>query len=404
MAGRPSNPGPPQGPALEVGRAFLKLGLGSFGGPIAHLGYFRHEFVLRRRWLDERSFSELVALCKFLPGPTSSQVGFAIGLGRAGYPGALAAFAGFTLPSALLLGAFAWAAGAVPTMLACALGHGLGLAAVAVVTQAVSGMACAHCPDRARALIALLAAALTLAVASAAMQIAAIACGALLGLGLRPAGPGPGAGPPPLGVSAQAGIAAFGLFIALLIALPLLGSATRAPSVLLFDAFYRSGALVFGGGHVVLPLLREAFVTPGLVTDSEFLAGYGAAQAVPGPLFSFAAYLGAIARPEPHGVGGALLGLCGIFFPGFLILLATLPFWDRLRRRPGAQAAVAGANAAVVGILGAVLVGSIVPSAVQSPADVAIAAVAVALLIRVGAAPIAAVALCGVAGLASFAS
>jgi chromate transporter len=403
MAESPSNAGRRPGSALEVGRAFLGLGLRSFGGPIAHLGYFRREFVLRRRWLDEHTYSELIALCQFLPGPTSSQVGVAIGLGRAGYPGALAAFAGFTLPSALLLGGFAWGAEAAAGPPMAALAHGLGLAAVAVVTQAVAGMARVHCPDRIRGAIAWLAAAIVLAGASAATQVGAIALGAALGAALCRTGQPIAGSSPPRAVSARAGGAALGAFVALLFVLPLAARLAESQWLRLLDAFYRAGALVFGGGHVVLPLLREAFVAPGWVTDADFLAGYGAAQAVPGPLFSFAAYLGAIARPGWYGLGGALLGVVGLFLPGMLLLIATLPFWDRIRPRSGAPAAIAGANAAVVGVLGAALVGSIVPSAIQGPADLAIAAAAIALLMRAQATPIVVVALCALGGFVSLA-
>ncbi len=324
------------GSAREVLLAFTRLGVTSFGGPIAHLGYFRAEFVERRRWLDDRAFTDLVALCQFLPGPASSQTGFALGLLRAGLPGALAAWIGFTLPSAVLLVLFAYGA----RFIGAGLLHGLQLVAVAVVAQAVWGMARTLCPDRPRAAIATLAAVLLLLAPGAGAQIGAIVLGALAGLAIG-AEPGPPASALVSAVGRRAGAACLALY-ALLLVLPL-------PP--LFAAFYRSGALVFGGGHVVLPLLRDAVVTPGFVSDSAFLAGYGAAQAVPGPLFTFAAYLGAVAA----GLPGAALALVAIFLPGMLALLGTLPFWDALRTRKRAQAAMRGINAAVVGILGAAL-------------------------------------------------
>jgi chromate transporter len=365
---------PQGGSALEVLWVFLRLGVTSFGGPLAHIGYFRSEFVLRRRWLSEGEYADRVALCQFLPGPASSQVGFAIGLGRAGYAGALAAWAGFTLPSAALLTGFAYAAGALSGAAGGGLLHGLKLVAVAIVAQAVLGMARTLCPDLARAFIAIGALALALWLHSPAAQIAVIGCGAFLGLALCRGVPAAAAEAAPHSpVSHRAGLVALTLFLVLLGGLPLMQRFVPAHAVALFAAFYRCGALVFGGGHVVLPLLRAAFVPPGWVSDGEFLAGYGAAQAVPGPLFSFAAYLGAVARGFPHGFAGAVLGLIGVFLPGLLILVAALPFWAALRRRTGARAAILGVNAAVVGLLAAALYNPVWSTSVHTRADIALA-------------------------------
>ena len=337
-----------RGSAPEVLRAFLKLGLSSFGGPIAHIGYFRSEFVLRRRWLDEKAYADLVALCQFLPVPASSQVGFSIGLMRAGYPGALAAWTGFTLPSASALVLFAYGARALVGPVGSGLLHGLKLVAVAIVAQAVWGMARTLCPDRERASIAAVAALIILFNTSSLAQIGAIVLGGVAGLWLCRAAPPAAGGRMAMPVSRAAALAALTAFFVLLAGLPILRRLIDSSALALFEAYYRSGALVFGGGHVVLPLLREAFVKPGWLTDDAFLAGYGAAQAVPGPLFTFAAYLGAVVSPSPHGVAGAALGLAGIFLPGILILLGTLPFWETFRKLAGAQAMMRGVNAAVV--------------------------------------------------------
>lgn len=395
---------PCEGTALEVLKAFLKLGVSSFGGPIAHIGYFRDELVTRRRWLDEPAYADLVALCQFLPGPASSQVGFAIGLMRAGFPGALAAWTGFTLPSAIALVLFASGAAALTGPLGAGLLHGLKLVAVAIVAQAVWGMARTLCPDRARASIAAVAAVVILCSASSLAQIGAILIGALAGLWLCEGAVPPAGGPPsgPLGpkVSRRAGVAALVAFFVLL-AVCLVFKGHGEPSGLdLFAAFYRSGALVFGGGHVVLPLLREAFVGPGFLGDATFLAGYGAAQAVPGPLFTFAAYLGAVVKPQSHGIAGAALGLFGIFLPGILILVGTLPFWDGLRTRPRAQAAMRGINATVVGILGAALYNPVFTAAVMSPADLAVALIGFVLLTAWHAPPLLAVIVSACLGMA----
>jgi chromate transporter len=368
------------GSPLEVFRVFLKLGISSFGGPIAHIGYFREEFVVRRRWLGEPTFVDLVALCQFLPGPASSQTGFAIGLIRAGYGGALAAWAGFTLPSAILMVLFAYGAGTLSGPIGAGLLHGLKLVAVAIVAQAVWGMARSLCPDRARASIATLSALIILSSTSSLAQIGAIALGGVLGLWLCREAPPAADGHIAIPVSRRTGFAALAAYFVLLVGLPIAQTLSGSTALTLFDAFYRSGALVFGGGHVVLPLLREAFVTPGWIGDDAFLAGYGAAQAVPGPLFTFAAYLGTLVRPAPHGIAGAALGLFGIFLPGVLILLGALPFWDSFRRRVTAQAAMRGVNAAVVGLLGAALYSPLWTSSVQGPGDFALALLGFILL------------------------
>jgi chromate transporter len=389
----------PTGSALEVLQAFAKLGVTCFGGPIAHIGYFHNEFVVRRRWLDERTYTDLVALCQFLPGPASSQVGVSIGLLRAGFRGGLAAWAGFTLPSAVLLVLFAYGAGALAGPTRDGLTHGLGLVAAAVVAQAVFGMARALCPDRERASLAVGAALIVLFGGVTLAQIIAIAFGGIGGLllcgGASPADARPIAAPVTRGV----GLAALMVFFALLFGLPIVRDFIDLRSLDLFDAFYRSGALVFGGGHVVLPLLRDAFVTPGWVSDDAFLAGYGAAQAVPGPLFSFAAYLGAIAN-RTHPLVTAALALVGIFVPGLLALIGTLPLWDAFRRRPSAQATMRGINAAVVGLLGAALYSPIWLTSVRKPADFAVALVGFTLLQVWRAPPIIVVLLGAISGIA----
>ncbi len=368
------------GTAAEVFAAFLRLGLTSFGGPIAHLGYFREEFIVRRKWLDEKAYADLVALCQFLPGPASSQTGFAIGLMRAGYAGALAAWTGFTLPSAIALVLFAYGANALRGAAGTGLLHGLKLVAVAIVAQAVWGMARMLCPDRERASIAVVAALIILFSTASAAQIGAIALGGLAGLWLCRSTEPIAVSHMPISVSRSAGLAALALFFALLAGLPILRGVGSPQGVAVFEAFYHSGALVFGGGHVVLPLLRDAFVTPGWVSDDAFLAGYGAAQAVPGPLFTFAAYLGTIGHASPNGVAGAALGLFGIFLPGILVLLGTLPFWNTFRQRSGAQAVMRGVNAAVVGILGAALYSPVWTNSVGSSKDFAVALTGFVLL------------------------
>ncbi len=361
----------PRGNASEVFGVFLKLGLTSFGGPVAHLGYFRNELVLRRRWIDEDGFADLVALCQFLPGPASSQTGFALGLLRGGPLGACLAWAAFTLPSAILLVLLALGAPAIDGPLGVALVHGLKIVAVAVVAQAVWGMAGSLAPDPTRAAIALASVMVVTLGGGASGQIAAIGLGGMAGLWLCRTGQRPVVGRLHLGISRRAGMVALALFALLLLVLPLL--AGRSQGIALFDAFYRSGALVFGGGHVVLPLLRAEVVGPGWIDRDTFLAGYGAAQAVPGPLFTFAAWLGALMTLPPSGPAGAAIALVAVFLPGLLLLIGALPFWDALRTRPRAQAMMRGANAAVVGILGAALYDPVWTSAIKAPPDFALA-------------------------------
>jgi chromate transporter len=390
----------PPGSAREVFLAFLTLGVTSFGGPIAHIGYFRDAFVTRRRWLDETAYADLVALCQFLPGPASSQVGFAIGLMRAGLPGGLAAWTGFTLPSAIALVLFAYGADMLSGAAGSGLIHGLKLVAVAIVAQAVWGMARTLCPDRERASIAVAAALIVLFDTSPAAQVAAIVLGGVAGLWLCWAAPPAAGGHVAVPVSRASALVALSAFFLLLVGLPLLRTLTGSPGAALLEAFYRSGALVFGGGHVVLPLLREAFVTPGWVSDDAFLAGYGAAQAVPGPLFTFAAYLGTVVSPSPHGLAGAALGLGAIFLPGILILTGCLPFWDGFRVRPEAQSMMRGVNASVVGLLGAAFYSPVWTSSVRGPGDFAVALVCFVLLTMWRAPPLVVVALSAISGVA----
>jgi chromate transporter len=367
---------------LEVLRVFLQLGLTSFGGPVAHLGYFRAEFVERRRWLDEAAYADIVALCQFLPGPASSQTGISIGILRAGLPGALCAWLGFTTPSAVAMVLFGYGVAAFGNLADSAWLHGLKIVAVAVVAHAVWGMAKSLCPDRERATIAIAAAMLALAIPSAPGQIGAIAAGGLIGWGLLR-----GSAPQPrdqhsLAVRlprAWSVMALVGFFV-LLVGLPLVAAAVPSHTLALVDSFYRSGALVFGGGHVVLPLLQASVVPPGWVTNDAFLAGYGAAQAVPGPLFTFAAYLGAVTGQKPNGWLGGLICLVAIFLPSFLLLVGALPFWGTLRRRTGVQSALRGVNAAVVGLLLAALYKPVWTSAIFGPADFAIGIPAFLLL------------------------
>jgi chromate transporter len=370
------------GSPLEVLLAFGKLGISCFGGPIAHIGYFRDEFVVRRRWLDERTYADLVALCQFLPGPASSQVGFSIGLMRGGYLGGLAAWTAFTLPSAIALILFAYGANALQGPIGTGLLHGLKLVAVAIVAQAVWGMARTLAPDRERASIATIAAVIILFSTASVAQIGAIAFGGAAGLWLCRTAPPKAAdqGHFSVPILRSVGLFALAAFFLLLGGLPVLWAMSHSQGVALFDAFYRSGALVFGGGHVVLPLLREATVTPGWVSDDVFLAGYGAAQAVPGPLFTFAAYLGAVMKPSPNGIVGATISLIAIFLPGILVLMGTLPFWETFRRRARAQAMMRGVNAAVVGLLGAALYNPVWTTSVKGPGDFGIALVGFVLL------------------------
>lgn len=372
----------------EVAAAFLKLGVTSFGGPIAHLGHFRAELVERRGWIDEKGYGEVVALSQVLPGPASSQVGFALGLLRAGPLGALVAFLAFTLPSAILLVGLAFGAPFLTGPGAGPIGEGLiiGLkvVAVAVVANAVWGMARTLTPDRRRAGIALGALVIVVVWGGSLASVVAIAAGAVAGLLFCRPDSSEQPSTVRFPVSKRAGVVALSLFGGLLVALPILAATLRSPAAAVADAFYRSGALVFGGGHVVLPLLEAEVVAPGWVGHGEFLAGYGAAQAVPGPLFSFAGYLGAILEPEPHqgpmGIAGAAVALVTIFLPGFLILIGVLPFWNAVRAHRAVPALLQGANAAVVGILAAALYDPVFTSAVTDGWTFAIAAVLFVLL------------------------
>jgi chromate transporter len=366
----------------EVFRTFLKLGLTSFGGPIAHLGYYREELVIRRRWLDEATFADLVALCQFLPGPASSQVGFSLGVLRGnGLLGGLAAWFAFTMPSALVMFAFALGAPHFTGPVSEGFLHGLKLVAVAVVAQAVWGMTKSLTPDRPRAAIALAALAVVVLFPGSFAQVAAIALGACAGLYFCRAETVPISGRLNFPVTRRSGGIALLLFMALLLLSPVLTAARGSHALALFDAFYRSGALVFGGGHVVLPLLQAEVVTPGWVSNESFLAGYGLAQAVPGPLFTFAAYLGAVMNAPPNGLMGALIALVALLLPGMLLVYGMLPFWDAMRTRPLAQAAMRGTNAAVVGILGSALYHPVWTGAVASQRDFALALFGFLLLV-----------------------
>ncbi len=360
---------PPGESLWAVFGVFLRLGLTSFGGPVAHLGYFRETFVRRRRWLDEAAFAEIVALCQFLPGPASSQVGFALGLLRAGLGGALAAWLGFTLPSAIMLILFAHSAHFIGGAAGMALLHGLKLTAVAVVAHAVIGMARTLCTDRPRQLIAILSLVLMAFIGFGAQVWWAIGAGGLAGYWARLTGAAQNQRPLTMPISKPMGVGSLVLFVFLLIGLPILGAHSSSRDLAIGNAFYHCGALVFGGGHVVLPLLREAFVGSQWVTDNAFLAGYGAAQAVPGPLFTFAAYLGALTSPAGYGLWGAVLGLVGIFLPGFLLLIGALYFWARLGAQAGVRSLVAGVNAAVVGVLAYALYNPVFLSSVQTISD-----------------------------------
>jgi chromate transporter len=390
----------PAGSWLEVFAAFLRLGLTSFGGPVAHLGYFRAEFVTRRRWLEDRSYADLVALCQFLPGPASSQVGLAIGLLRAGYAGAFAAWTGFTLPSAIALVVFAYGVSAIGDVSGAGWLHGLKVVAVAVVAQAVLGMMQSLVPDRERATVAVLAALIVLAAPGSWGQIGAIVLGALAGITLLRAPALRDHAALPLQVSRATGLTMLGVFFVLLIGLPLLASVTSSQTVKLLDAFFRAGSLVFGGGHVVLPLLQASVVPPGWVTNDAFLAGYGAAQAVPGPLFTFAAYLGAVMGPQPNGWIGASICLVAVFAPSFFLVIGALPFWEELRHRPAAQAALRGVNAAVVGLLLAALYNPVWTAGIANARDFGLACAAFLLLFMWKAPPWLVVILSAVAGAA----
>ena len=361
--------------------AFLALGLTSFGGPVAHIGYFREAFVARRRWMDEQGYADLVALCQMLPGPTSSQVGIGIGLTKAGLAGAVAAWVGFTAPSAILLIALGYGVIAFDDAIPAGLLHGLGAVVVAVVAQAVWGMAKTLCPDPPRVTIAVLAAAAVLGVGGSVTQVAVIAAGGLIGfLWLREQDRTPPDSGRPVPASAVA-TASLVLFFALLFLLPVLASTWPSQGLALADSFYRSGSLVFGGGHVVLALLKAEVLPTGWVSEDVFLAGYGAAQAVPGPLFTFSAYLGTVMESPPAGWVGGLICLAAIFVPSFLLVIGTLPYWNALRRLEWAGRAMLGVNAAVVGLLLAALYDPVWTGGVRSAGDFVLALAAFTLLV-----------------------
>lgn len=387
--------------AWTVFRVFLGLGLVSFGGPIAHLGYFRDEFVTRRQWLTDSAYAELVALCQFLPGPASSQVGMAIGLSQAGIRGAVAAWCGFTLPSAVLMVLFAlglmhWGSALPADSL-----HGLKWVAVAVVAQAIWAMGRMFCVDSPRVLMAVATAAIVVWLQHAGVQWVLIAVGALLGLLLRRASDPTEAGGMTVSLSARTGVVLLAAFLILLLLLPWVARYSTVPATQVFDAFYRTGALVFGGGHVVLPLLQAEVVAPGWIGADDFLAGYGAAQALPGPLFAFSAFLGTAMSEGPGGWLGAIVCLFAIFLPSFLLIVGVLPFWSRLRRQRGVQAAVAGVNAVVVGLLLAALHDPLWTTAVRDWRDVAWIAVGMAMLMWAKWAPWRVVLVLGLCGAAS---
>jgi chromate transporter len=369
-----------QGSFLEVLWVSTRLGLTSFGGPIAHLGYFHEEYVERRKWIDEQSYADLVALCQFLPGPASSQVSIAIGIARARLLGGIAAWIGFTLPSALALIAFAFGIGAFTNTTKAGWLHGLKIVAVAVVAQAVWGMARSLCPDRERATIAILASIVTLAWPTAVGQLSSIAIAGLFGIMIFPGIVSSSISPMRFPVGKKTGLIAWVIFFALLVGLPFGRQIAPTHALEVFDSFFRVGSLVFGGGHVVLPLLQTEVVGPGWVTNEQFVAGYGATQAVPGPLFTFSAYLGALMSSEPNGWTGASLALVAIFLPSFLLVIGALPFWDVLRTMPVFQSALKGINAAVVGLLLAALYKPVWTSAIYSPADFGLGLVAFGLL------------------------
>ena len=366
--------------AWSVFFIFMRLGLTSFGGPIAHLGYFRDEFVTRRRWLTERTYADLVALCQLLPGPASSQVGIALGVSRAGYGGAFAAWAGFTLPSAIALILFALGISRYGSVISPGVLHGLKVVAVAVVAQAVWGMARHLCTDVTRVSLMAIATCVALLEPSAGGQVSVIVAAGLAGLLLFKPGQYAEHDPLPISISRRAGRIYLSLFLVLLVGLPLLTQLWPSQTVALVDAFYRSGSLVFGGGHVVLPLLQAEVVPSGWVSNDVFLAGYGAAQAIPGPLFTFAAFLGTSMNVPPSGWAGGIICLLAIYAPSFLITLGALPFWEQLRRSVRTQAALAGVNAAVVGLLLAALYHPVWTSAILQPQDFGLAVLALVAL------------------------
>ncbi|SHF38571.1 chromate transporter [Seinonella peptonophila] len=365
----------PKSSILEILGASTKLGLTAFGGPIAHLGYFRDEYVKRRKWIDEKSYADLVALCQFLPGPASSQVGISIGMMLGGMLGGLASWIGFTLPSALALMIFAYALKNYDVINVGWL-HGLMIAAVVVVTQAVWGMARSLAPDRTRGTIAVLTAIITLLWPSAYGQLIVIAAAGLFGRFFLATSEMPETPLIGISISRRMAVVAWILFFGLLIGLPLLRAVFPSYWLAVFDSFFRVGSLVFGGGHVVLPMLQAEVVPPGWLTDSQFLAGYGAAQAIPGPLFTFSAYLGAVM----NGWIGAMVALIAMFLPSFLLVTGALPFWDAVRRRPNFQSILKGINASVVGILLAALFNLVWMKAIHTPYDFCLAIAAFGLL------------------------
>jgi chromate transporter len=361
---------------LEIFLAFLRLGLTSFGGPIAHLGYFRQEFVAKRKWLNEHAFADLVSLCQFLPGPASSQVGIALGLSRGGIWGALLAWLGFTLPSAIALVLFAYSLSLFGPRLGTDWLHGLKLVAVAVVAQALWGMGKTLSPDKLRATFTVLAAALVTFIPHPLAQIGVIVLGGLFGWVFLPSPKKTTTGFIQSRINRTAGFILLALFFSLLFSLPIFAASFDTYWVKLFDCFYRTGSLVFGGGHVVLPLLQSQVVPQGWVSNNLFLAGYGATQAVPGPLFTFAAFLGAVSSKNPSGWLGAAIAIVAIFLPSFLLVIGITPFWVRLRRYSGMQRAMLGINSAVVGLLLAAFYNPVWTSAIQKPADFCVATIA----------------------------
>ena len=366
---------PRQGSVLEVLLTFLRLGLTSFGGPIAHIGFFRRELVEKQKWVSDSHFSQLMALCQFLPGPASSQLGFALGLTRAGWAGAISAFIAFTLPSVVLMITFAWLLPNLTGPVSSAAIHGLKLVACAVVLDAIIGMYKNLCPDTERRTIAIVAAVALIIVASAQAQIVIVLLGGITGLVLCRGNVTEVNHDLSPGLNRKFGLFMIIVFGLILIGLPVL-SATQAGLFSVAEAFYRAGALVFGGGHVVLPLLEESVVGSGWVSDDQFLAGYGAAQAIPGPMFAFSAYLGAIIPSEHGSLTTAVVALVFMFLPGFLLVAAGLPAWQWLASQSKAASVIAGVNASVVGILMAALYDPIVTSGIESAADLAIAAMA----------------------------
>jgi chromate transporter len=365
---------------FEILWVATRLGLSSFGGPIAHLGYFHEEYVKRRKWIDEQSYADLVAICQSLPGPTSSMVGSAIGFVRAGLLGGVVHWLGFTLPSALTLIAFAYGIEVVGTASGAGWLHGLKLVAVPVVALALWGMARTLCPDRERATIAILTAIVALAWPTAAGQVLPIAAAGFIGWWFFPPANTPSALHIRVPISRQTGMVCWIVFFGLLLVLPLVRQVITSQTLAVFDSFYRAGALVFGGGHVVLPLLQAGVVAPGWVTNEQFIAGYGAAQAIPGPLFTFSAYLGFVLHPEPNGLSGAALALIAIFLPGLLMTAGSLPFWDLLRTRASFQSAIRGINAAVVGLLLAAFYSPVWTSGIFKPLDFGLALFSFGLL------------------------